>query len=505
MRQAAIGSGLVVFLSLATLAGGAARAQCVLQDWTQEEHVSAGLLGWDLAVDGDVAVATSVEDFAPGVHHIWIWRRVAGVWVQAEPLLPLQAPQTASGATDRVALDDGVLAIGRNDLVHVYRDDGQDWNLEAVLSVPTPGPFGRSLALQGEVLVVGRPAAAPAVGSAYVYRHGPSGWTLEDELHSATAQLFGVSVAIHGNEIAIGDSHDNTNGPLRGAVHQFYKVGSVWQQGPTLYGDAKTGYEFGRHVEMNAGGIVVEGSHEVLGAYPPLLSFFFPLGGLWETEALPVLPEGTQSADIDLEGDLLVAGLSSAANGAGAAVVYRRSGAGWTLEGTVTAPQPGPQDKLGWSVALDGERVFATATQADGYWPDLGRLYEAGGVPGVPWWSSVGPALAGSEGEPCLFLEGSGSLGLQATLVLAQAAPGAPAALVVGISNVSLPLKGGTLVPEPNLIVAGLVVPASGRLELDLVWPDFPPGFELYVQGWIVDAQAVSGYAASNGLEILPP
>jgi hypothetical protein len=338
-------------------------------------------------VDGDVAVATSVEDFAPGVHHVWVWRRVGGAWVDAEPIVPLQAPQTADGAQDRVALDDGVLAIGRNDLVHVYRDDGQSWNLEAVLSFAAPGPFGRSLALEGDLLVVGRPV--PGDGTVHVYRHGPSGWAAEDVLRVDDPQLFGASVAIRENEIFVGDSHDSTNGPLAGAVHRFQAGGGGWWHEQTLFG-AEGAYEFGRHVAADGWWLLVEGSHEVLGAHPPVLSFFRDMQGPWllvDTEPLPVEPQGTQSADIDLEGDLAIAGMPSVDGFAGAVASFRLQpgGVGWDAVGAVTAPQPGLGDRLGQSVALDGDRVFASAPQHDGFWSDLGHLYEAGGLPGEAW------------------------------------------------------------------------------------------------------------------------
>jgi hypothetical protein len=121
-------------------------------------------------------------------------------------------------------------------------------------------------------------------------------------------------------------------------------------------------------------------------------------------------------------------------------------------------------------------------------------------------WIDLGAALAGSNGTP--RLEGDGLLhaGTPMSLQLSAAPPLAPVTLILGFSALNAPFKGGTLVPHPDLLVAGLLSNASGGLTLGATWPAaVPPGTALFLQAWIADATGPAGLAASNGLEALTP
>ena len=86
-------------------------------------------------------------------------------------------------------------------------------------------------------------------------------------------------------------------------------------------------------------------------------------------------------------------------------------------------------------------------------------------------------------------------------LQLAIAKPLAPVALIVGLSQVSLPFKGGELVPSPDVALVGFTTDASGALLLQARWPaGLPAGFAVWMQAWIADASGPMGYAASNGV-----
>jgi outer membrane protein assembly factor BamB len=124
---------------------------------------------------------------------------------------------------------------------------------------------------------------------------------------------------------------------------------------------------------------------------------------------------------------------------------------------------------------------------------------------GLPW-TDVQEGLAGSAGIP--ELSGTGTLlaGSALTLTLAEAAPLAPVVLVVGLSQQDLPFKGGTLVPQPTLMVGPLVTDAGGGVGLADTWPaGVPSGTALWIQAWITDAAGPQGFAASNGLQATTP
>ncbi len=125
--------------------------------------------------------------------------------------------------------------------------------------------------------------------------------------------------------------------------------------------------------------------------------------------------------------------------------------------------------------------------------------------PAVPW-NDTGFALAGAVGAPYLMTFGPLTPDSIVDLSLAGALPGAPAVLVVGLSELYAQFKGGTLVPHPDVLLAGFVVEGDGGLALAAHWPPGVPGNTLIgVQWWIVDAGGPKGLASSNGVLGLTP
>ncbi|HZL99000.1 MAG TPA: MBL fold metallo-hydrolase [Planctomycetota bacterium] len=115
-------------------------------------------------------------------------------------------------------------------------------------------------------------------------------------------------------------------------------------------------------------------------------------------------------------------------------------------------------------------------------------------------WTDLGQSLGGTSGAP--LLQGSGSLaaGTQATLALTNARPGSPAVLVVGLSAIDAPFKGGVMVPALDALIA-LGTGPTGAIPLSASWPaGLPGGTGLRFQWWISDPAGPAGFAASNAL-----
>jgi len=122
----------------------------------------------------------------------------------------------------------------------------------------------------------------------------------------------------------------------------------------------------------------------------------------------------------------------------------------------------------------------------------------------VPW-LSLGPALAGSLGAPSLSGSGTVAGGSVITLSVAGAKPLSPTDLVVGFTALLAPLKGGVLVPHPDLLLP-IPTDAAGAILFPALWPlGVPAGLHLYFQSWIVDASGPKGLTATNGLELTTP
>jgi hypothetical protein len=114
--------------------------------------------------------------------------------------------------------------------------------------------------------------------------------------------------------------------------------------------------------------------------------------------------------------------------------------------------------------------------------------------------------LSGLFGPP--QVEGMGTLLplSPVSLVVSGAHPLTPAYLVLGLSDLFAPFKGGVLVPSPDFIFPPLVTDGAGGLVLASTWPaGLPPGVSSWWQFWLADPGAPAGFAATNGLLAVTP
>ena len=116
-------------------------------------------------------------------------------------------------------------------------------------------------------------------------------------------------------------------------------------------------------------------------------------------------------------------------------------------------------------------------------------------------WIEDGPGLAGTNGVPTLSGSGELAAGVLVVLEAAGTVPGAPSYLVVGLTALNAPFKGGVLVPDADLIIGPFSANASGDLLLAAPWPaGAPAGVTTWWQFWFQDVGGPVGFSASNGL-----
>lgn len=114
-------------------------------------------------------------------------------------------------------------------------------------------------------------------------------------------------------------------------------------------------------------------------------------------------------------------------------------------------------------------------------------------------WLDVGFGLAGTGGTPTLAGMGTLLGGDAVTYTLSDMLPASTATFIVGFSSINVPFKGGTLVPNPDLLIA--LPTGAGQVALGATWPvGVPSGISIAYQAWVVDAGAIKGLAATNGL-----
>lgn len=271
--------------------------------------------------------------------------------------------------------------------------------------------FGASVAISGTTLVVGAPGDdenALDAGSVFVFERDYAA----GEIWVQTARLsvpslafgdsFGASVAIEGDVIVVGAPGRDASGvPNSGAVYTFERTApATWTPGVTLVspGGAAPGDAFG--VVAFSGSTLVVGAPLADGAAGVdsgrAWTFERILINAWavDTELIPVggnsLLAGDQFGSVAIDGDRLVVGawkrdvqvgMTTLVN-AGAAYVFERSGGNWSQLQLLTgadamgAANPRDEDGFGQAVAIEAGLLAIGARRYD-----LPGLFDIGGSP----------------------------------------------------------------------------------------------------------------------------
>ncbi len=121
-------------------------------------------------------------------------------------------------------------------------------------------------------------------------------------------------------------------------------------------------------------------------------------------------------------------------------------------------------------------------------------------------WSDLGQALAGAAGLPHLVGIGTLVEGTDVTMMVSKLLANDVATLIVGVSTIHAPFKGGVLVPAVDVLVPGLPTASNGVMTLLATWPSgIPSGVTFFEQCWQKDPAGVAGFSASNAVSGTTP
>ncbi|OZC01795.1 hypothetical protein [Rubricoccus marinus] len=337
----------------------------------------------------------------------------------------------------------------------------------AVLRSPeaSGADFGRAIAVEGDVAAVGAPQAQ-ASGAVTLYGRAQDGrWVSRQRLAPGTSEgAFGSAVALAADRLVVG-------APGAEAAYVFEQsAGGEWTRAATLSPPAsEAGAGFGAAVALSGSTVAVAAPGARPGASyrgGTVYVFAREASGAWALSATLRRPVGEGEAGfgraLSLDGARLLIGAEPASTSEdGRAYVYEKVGAGWTAVATLQSPDPrasGAPTRFGTAVALDGDRAligawgqgvtvpgqgvvasgaaYAFERSAAGAWTLRQRL-----TPALTAGASVGFAVAleadravvaapgesvggqggevhvfarlGSEWEPRVTLQGSGTAGAQ--------------------------------------------------------------------------------------------
>ncbi len=346
----------------------------VQQAFLKASNTAAGdRFGSAVAISGDTIVIGAPEKADPngpvskaGAAYVFV--RNGGNWTQQAVFT--SSSQISFGQYGQaVAVSGDTVLVGQDssfpaepNFADVYVRTGNTWARETTLqvaTVPNENGFGRSLALEGNTAVIGAWAeSGPLVnglrpsgeGAAYVFTRTGSTWTQQAQLKASNPgalDYFGWSVAISGESVVVGAYSENGGGlgvnpPSdefglnAGAAYVFTRNGSAWSQQAYLKAsNTDADDEFGRAV-------AIMGDRIVVGA------------PLEDSSSVGINPAGNQSA-----------------TDPGAAYVFTREGAFWSVQAFLKSSNRNPAnvsggDGFGGAVAVSEATILVGAIGEDG-------------------------------------------------------------------------------------------------------------------------------------------
>ncbi len=257
--------------------------------------------GYSVAVDSNTVVVGAYSDDSTdtddnpvansGSAYVFT-KPSSGGWVSTSTAATLTATDAAAGDEfgSSVAVDGNTVVVGASG------DDGQSETLDfmgsafvfvmpgsggwvststaAKLTASTRGDndyFGRSVAIDGDTIVVGADEAENTVdgsqvktGSAYVFTKPGTGWATDTETAKLTASVrsgghrFGFSVALDGDTVVVGAYGEASS---RGSAYAFTMPGTGWANGTETAqltaSDAADNDRFGSSVAIDGDTVVV--------------------------------------------------------------------------------------------------------------------------------------------------------------------------------------------------------------------------------------------------------
>jgi hypothetical protein len=369
---------------------------------------SAGdAFGTSLAISGDLMLvgapyedgseskpAGDPDEAAKDSGAAYLFERTAAGWMY-RAYLKAETPRAGAHFAFNLAIDGTRFAIGvpsdpDGGSVYTYDYAGGEVRQVDILHGDTPtagGLFGRSVALQGNRLVIGLPGdntGANEAGSLYVYEYESGSWQRSAILRSKTPgplDWLGSSVAFDGDLVVSGATGRTVPGEQlpSGATYVFERTKDGWGQAQMLWPTTpETGAFFGEAVSVLGSTIAVGGFFGTAGLSGGS-AYVFMRGsdGQW-TQQQVIRPNNSRAGDwfgdrVVLTGDLLVVGASHESsatpgigadgegtlNQSGAVYVFSRSSGTWSQSIEIKLSEPMAMQELGLGLAVSNGTLVA--------------------------------------------------------------------------------------------------------------------------------------------------
>jgi len=293
--------------------------------------------------------------------------------------------------------------------IYEYDSGSGEWMYHSRITSPTPitsDLFGWSLAMEGDLLVVGAPAVNTStifdVGAVLVFAFDGANYVYQETLRQPVSEEdlddnFGYSVAISNGRIAVGCTGDDDRADNAGAVYVFVDdpVDGWTQETKLLPTSIMEEDVFGWSVSMKGQYLAVGCPGDDFADGGEGSAFIYEtINDTWFFREFVTAPDQTLSANfgldvaIDDDGTFLTGAIGDDENGTnrGAAYIYRRTNTTtWTLEQKLLASDPVNPASFGYRVDLEGDlAVVAARNDWNGGSPGSGSVY-AFTFDGIDW------------------------------------------------------------------------------------------------------------------------
>jgi choice-of-anchor B domain-containing protein len=261
-------AAVAVAVLIAAVVTGALAAPGAAQTWRGSPVQPPGMAGFGGAVavgNGEVFVGEAGNVMRPGL--VYVYRRSGTRWSEALQIKASTATYGDGFGSD-IAVSGNTLAVAaaKQNAIYLFTKSAAGaWTQSARLTdvggmLPETGPLANApltVAVNGDVLLVGSPGANEGAGVVNVYRRSAGTWQKSGAIAAAAAagDLFGTAIWSDGSQAWIGSPG---KGGRAGAVQQFEWRNGVWTAGASLTGpgiEANGG--FGVSVAMNGDELLV--------------------------------------------------------------------------------------------------------------------------------------------------------------------------------------------------------------------------------------------------------
>lgn len=365
--------------------------------WSQQmkllssDGITGDALGSSVAISGDTAIiGDPLHDyFSTNQGAAYVFVRANGQWTQQQRLLASDYNSNdqfgyavgISGDTAVIGAPNHFASATNAGQAYVFVRSGTTWTEQARLAVSgalTNDYLGRSIAVDGDTVVVGAPGVdltgQTDAGAAYVFFRTGTTWMQQQRLvagDALAADAFGSAVALSGNTVVVGAPRDDTTagGIDAGSAYVFLRTGITWaQQMQLVAADGLTTDLFGSAVAISADTAVVgspqadtAGGNNAGAAYVYVRSVT-----TWAAQQKLTAADGAAGdlfgAAVAIAADTAVLGspLADSVLGgtdSGAAYVWTRTGTTWTQQMKLTATDAVAGDQLGAAASISGDTI----------------------------------------------------------------------------------------------------------------------------------------------------